>query len=231
MPEALRRAHHIGQEFLPRRVAGDAAADYVAGAAAAFQPHGEAGDRLFVLRREQLFFDFEARSRAHDGVRRPFGEGDSAELDGLYLEHGILAEEAAGHGVEHLSRGFAALGVVPFDIPHMRAAFEAEGVDAVVFGFAGAGAVYAAARDYGDIRAFAYVEVVVDGVVQSRLGEQHGDMRALAFDARADIDVDAFLVRLGDDLDVGVRGGGEAFAVFPYVEAALGDGVQSGYLC
>ena len=105
-----------------------------------------------------------------------------------------------------------------------------EGVNAVVLGFVVAGVVNAASRHDQHVRVLADVEIVVNEVGKSRFGHDDGDVDALALGACLDINVNAGLVRFGDDLNVfgALPHGG--LAVEAQAEGALGDGLKAGDL-
>ena len=65
-----------------------------------------------------------------------------------------------------------------------------------------AAVVDAAAGHDGHIRALADKEVVIDHVVEPGLAQHDGDVYVFAFGKGRDLNVDAVLVGLGDDLDM-----------------------------
>lgn len=77
-----------------------------------------------------------------------------------------------------------------------------EGVDAVVLAVLIAAVVNAATRNDENVRSLTDIEIVVDHIVHSTLGQNDGDMHAFVLGVRLDDDVNAGLVCLGLDLDV-----------------------------
>ena len=145
-------------------------------------------------------------------------------------EHRALFQKDVGDGVEDALAPLHALAVVALYVFHAGMFPEAESVHAVVFRLALSGVVYAASRDYGDVRVLSYEEVVVHRVREVAHRQYHGDVHALVFDAGRNDDVYAGFVRLLDYAYLLGGIGGEAFAVFAYIEAPLRDGVEFGYL-
>ena len=80
-----------------------------------------------------------------------------------------------------------------------------EAVDAVVAGLLRAAVVDAAAGNDGHIAVLADVKVIVDHVLEAGLGNDDRDVHALVFRAGGDVNVDAGLVFLRDDVDVRSR--------------------------
>ena len=103
----------------------------------------------------------------------------------------------------HLLAAAVALAVVLFDIAQLGVFGQVESVDAVVLGIAAAAVVDAAAGNDGDIGALPDVEVVVDQILQAGLAEDNGNVYALVLGERADKDIDAGLVLLGHNINVG----------------------------
>ena len=106
-------------------------------------------------------------------------------INALYLNCFHLAEAVVVHvdfrcGIEHASTRPLALAVVLFDIFDMGVFAYKEAVDTVVAALHAAGIVYAAARDYGNGRAFAYIKIIIYLVVHSRFGEKDGDVHRFA---------------------------------------------------
>lgn len=67
-----------------------------------------------------------------------------------------------------------------------------------------AAVVDAAAGDDGHVRALADVEIVVHQIGQAGLAQDNGNVHALVFGERADVNVDAGLVVLGHDVMLAV---------------------------
>ena len=105
-----------------------------------------------------------------------------------------------------------------------------EGVDAVVAALLVAGVVDAATRHDGDVGALAHEKVVVHHLGVTGLAEDDGDMNTLVLGAGLDDDVDAGLVRLGDDVDIFGGVAPRHLAVGADVIGALGYLVQIGDL-
>ena len=88
----------------------------------------------------------------------------------------------------------------------------------------------AAAGHDGHVAVIPHEKVVIDQIGQAALAEDHGDVDRLVLGARLDDDVNAVLVGLGHDVDVGGGVPARLFAVGPDVIGPLGDGVQLGHL-
>ena len=86
---------------------------------------------------------------------------------------------------------------------HMGTGLQEEPVNPIMLGVLVAAVVNAAAGHDDHVRVPAHIEVVVDGLLQTGLGQHHGDVDALVFRAGLDVNVDAGDLLLGDDLDVG----------------------------
>ena len=74
------------------------------------------------------------------------------------------------------------------------------------------------------------VEIVVDQIGQAGLAQNDGDMYALIFGERADVDVNAGLVILGHDINVGGGVAACQLAVGTDIVSAHGQAVQVGDL-
>ena len=105
-----------------------------------------------------------------------------------------------------------------------------EAVDAVVLGGIVGIVVDAASGDDGDVAVLAHVEGVVHDVLQARLRHDDGDVHRLALGAVRDADVDAGVVGLGGNVDVGRGMALDQFAVLAHVEGALRHAVHIGDL-
>ena len=90
--------------------------------------------------------------------------------------------------------------------------------------------VDAAAGDDGDVAVLADEKVVVYHILQAAHAQHHRDVDRLVPGARLYDDVDAVLVRLGDDVDVGGGVSARLLAVGPDVVGPLGDLVEPGHL-
>lgn len=93
-----------------------------------------------------------------------------------------------------------------------------------------AAVVDAAAGDDGHVRALANVEIVVHQIGQAGLAQDDGDVYALVFGERADVNVDAGLVVLGHDVNVGGGVAARQLAIGADVVSAYGQAVQVGDL-
>ena len=135
-----------------------------------------------------------------------------------------------GGGVHDLLAAAVAFAVMLFDIADPGVFLHIEGVDAVVLRVATAAVVDAAARDDGHVGAFADVEIVVHKVCQAGLADDDRDVHALIFGAGLDVDVDAGLIVLADDVDVGGGVAGLQLAVGADVVGADRQRVEFGDL-
>ena len=118
----------------------------------------------------------------------------------------------------------------PSLLKRIRAIGQIEAVDAVVLGGVVGIVVDAAAGDDGDVAVLAHVEGVVHDVLQARLRHDDGDVHRLALGAVRDADVDAGVVGLGGNVDVGRGMALDQFAVLAHVEGALRHAVHIGDL-
>ena len=122
------------------------------------------------------------------------------------------------------------LAVVLFHIAHPGVFAHVEGMDARVLRRLHPAVVDAAAGDDGDVAVLADEEVVIHHVLQAAHAQHHRDVDRLVFRPRLDDDVDAVLVRLGDDVDVGGGVPARLLAVGPDVVGPLRDLVEPGHL-
>ena len=77
-----------------------------------------------------------------------------------------------------------------------------EGMDAVVGGFLGPGAVDAAARDDDHIGIFTNIEVIIDQILKAGLADDHGNVDAFIFGAGGDDNINAGFIGFGDNIDM-----------------------------
>ena len=164
----------------------------------------------------------------HPGV--PLGGVHALDLDGLQLHAGPLLQIDDGLGVEDALAVAAALAVVLLGVLHVGMPAHIKGVDAVVLAALVAVVMNAAAGDDVHVAVLAHEKVVVNHVGQAALGKDHRDVHLLPLGVGADADVDAGLVRLGDDLDELAVLPGLQLAVLPDVEGALGIALHVGDL-
>ena len=155
---------------------------------------------------------------------------DTGDLGGLHLHLRTLGQVHDGGGVHHLLAAAVALAVVLFHVAQLGVFGQIEGVDAVVLGVAAAAVVDAAAGDDGHVRALADVEIVVHQIGQAGLAQDNGNVHALVFCERADVNVDAGLVVLGHDVNVGGGIAARQLAIGADVVSAYGQAVQVGDL-
>ena len=84
----------------------------------------------------------------------------------------------------------------------------------------------AASRDDDDVTVLAYVEIVIDDVVEAALTQDDGNMNALVLCAGLDVDIDARTVLFGYDLDIGGACASCQLAVASYIKCALRNSVE-----
>ena len=99
-------------------------------------------------------------------------------------------------------------------------------MDPIVLGIRTSCVVNAATRNDRDVRIFADIKVVIDGILEIAHGQKHRDMHALVFDVRFDDDVDPVFILFGYDLYVCSRVTGQQFSVFANIETSFGDPVK-----
>ncbi len=109
--------------------------------------------------------------------------------------------------------GAIALAVMLFDIAHAGPCADEKAVQTVVLGFFCAGVVNTAAGHDDYVGIFPDVKIVVNSFRQAALAEHHRDVDALIFGAGLDVNINAGLVLLGFNLDVGGAAAAGAFAV------------------
>lgn len=107
-----------------------------------------------------------------------------------------------GLGIDDPLAGTIALTIVLFQIQHLGVLCQEEAVDTIVMGIFAVAVVYAAARYNGDIGVFPDIEVVVDQIVHTAMGDDCRNVYGFTLGAGLDHDVNARLVRLGDNLDI-----------------------------
>ena len=113
-----------------------------------------------------------------------------------------------------------------FNVAHAGILADEEAVDPVVAGLLRAAVVDAAAGDDGHIAVLADEKVVVDHILETGLGNNDRDVHALVFRAGSNVDVDAGLVFLRDDVDVRGRVAAGELAVGADIIGTLGDAVE-----
>ena len=99
------------------------------------------------------------------------------DLGGLHIHGSPFLQVDNGGGVHYPLAAAFAFAVVLFHIAQVGALPHMEGMDAVMGGFLGSGAVDAAARDDDHIGVFANIEVIVDQVLETGLADHHGAYR------------------------------------------------------
>ena len=152
------------------------------------------------------------------------------DLHHLHLHAAALADVDLGAGVHDALAAAGALAVVLLNVFELAVFADVEAVHAVMGGVLVAAVGDAAARDDDHVAVVAHKEVVVHDLLQAALGKHHGDMDALVFRAGLDADVDAGLVGLGADLNVGGGVAARRLAVCADVVGALRHLVQVGDL-
>ena len=179
---------------------------------------------------EQLLGEHQLGVRAQLGVGVAHRARHAAQLHHLHLAGGALLHVHVGGGVQDALAGALALAVVLLHVAHAAVLAQVEAVDAVVLGGVVGVVVDAAAGDDGDVAVLAHVEGVVHDVLQARLRHDDGDVHRLALGAVRDADVDAGVVGLGGNVDVGRGMALDQLAVLAHVEGALRHAVHIGDL-
>ena len=199
---ALVVAADVGVEHLAGVILGDGAGDDVRAGIIAVEVNGEVRLRVLMAVRHDLFLDDERGAVRQVGLRVAVCGVDALDLGRLHLHVGVLAEVDDRRRVHDVLAVAVALAVVLFDVAHPGVLADEEAVDAVVAGLLRAAVVDAAAGDDGHIAVLADVKVIVDHVLEAGLGNDDRDVHALVFRAGGDVNVDAGLVFLRDDVDV-----------------------------
>ena len=123
-----------------------------------------------------------------------------------------------------------ALAVVALHVAHLGALAHVEGVDARMLRVLHPAVVDAAPGHDGHVAVVADEKVVVHGLGEAALAQNHGDVDALVFGPGLDDDVNAVLVRLGHNVDVGGGVPGGRLAVGPDIVGPFGHVMQFRYL-
>ena len=228
MPEAFILSDEVGTEMLQRIPARDRAADDIRTAALAAQGHFEIGDRPLFMVGQDLFLDEQRCFLADGRIRLAVGIGDAAQLRGFEDKAGFFFQIYFRRRIEHLFPRAAAVRVMPLNIPHFCVFPHIKGMDAVMFGRIAGIVVDAAARNDRNVGTVADVKIVVDRILKIPDRQQYGDMHRFILYTGADDDVDAVLVRFGNDLNVFIAVARKQLPVFTDVETSLGNIVQVG---
>ena len=217
-------------KLLPAVVLGDAARHHIGRAAVPVEVDVKIRHGALVARRHDLFADDEARPGGQVAAGLADGVVDAGDLGGLHLHLRALGQVDDGGGVHDLLAAAVALAKMLLDIADLGVFGQVKGVDAVVLGVAAAAVVDAAPGNDGHVGPFADMEVVVHQVFQAGLAQDHRDVHALVLGEGADVDVDARLVGLGDDINVGGGVAARQLAVGADVVSAHRQAVQLGHL-
>ena len=193
----------VAVELLHAAVLGNAAGHHVGRAVVAVQLNVKVGHGVLAAGGHNFFVDDKAGILCQIAAGIADGIVNAGDLHGFHLHLGALRQMHNGGGVHHLLAAPVALAVMLFDIAQLGVFGKVEGVDAVVLGIAAAAVVDAAAGNDGDVGAFPDVKVVVDQILQPGLAEDDGDVYALVLGERADKDINAGLVLLGYNVNVG----------------------------
>ena len=155
-------------------------------------------------------------------------DGRIDALDLHHLEFGVRAlfQIGLGHRVQDALSGPVALAVMLLNVFHAGILPDEEAVDAVVFGIVDAAVVNAAARHDHHVAVLADVKIVVNGLLQAALAEHDRNVDRFVLRSVLDADVDAALIRLGNDVDVRRRPAAVKFSVRADVVGAFGNRVQ-----
>ena len=165
-----------------------------------------------------------AHLHLHLGVAA--GGVHATNLHRLQLHGSALGQIDDGMGVEDALSGALALTIVLFHVAHLGVFAHIEGVDAVVLGGLAAGVVDAAAGHNAHVAALADVEVVVHQVGEAGLGDNDRDVQRLVDGAGGNVNVDARLVLLALNDNVGGVAAPLQLAVFADVVRPLGNTLQ-----
>mgnify|MGYP000118594971 CR=1 FL=1 len=215
-------ADGLGVEGLPGGALGHRAGDDPGGTAPAVELDLHVGDGALAAVGHELLRDIELGVLLEDHEILPFGGVHPFDLCGFQVEDRALAHKNAGDGIEDLVPGTLALCVVVLDVGDIGVCPDVEGVDAVVLGVAVAAVVDAAARHNVHIAVFTDVEVIINQLLNTGLGDDDGNVALFALGPILDADVNAgFAVGLAGDLDV-LRG-------LPAVAAGVLANVEGAY--
>ena len=164
------------------------------------------------------------------GLGYALGGVHALDLRGIHLHVRALLQVYDRRRVHNALAGAVALGVVLFHVLDLGVPAHIEGVYAVVLAVLAAAVGYAAAGYYRHVTVGAYVEVVINEVLEAALLDNDGYVHALVLGAGLYEYVDAGLVLFGDDVYVGRRAAPGQLAVGADVVSALRHTVQVGYL-
>ena len=127
----------------------------------------------------------------------------AAQLSRFHFHIATLGNLDLGGGIEHALTRSLALAVVLFHVFELGVLANVEAVNTVVRGFLVAGIVNTTACHDEHVGVLTDIKIVIYKILQSRLGQQHGNIHALVLGAGLDDDIDTGLVRLGHDINVG----------------------------
>ena len=131
-----------------------------------------------------------------------------------------------GDRIEDSLAGSVAFAVVLFDVANLGVLTDIEAVNAVMLGIHTAAVADAASRDDDDVAVLAYVEIVIDDVVEAALTKDNRNMNALVLCAGFDVDIDARTVLFGYDLDISGACASRQLTVASYIKCALRNSVE-----
>ena len=140
---------------------------------------------------------------AADDLSLTLGGVDAPDLDGLHLDGGALFQIDNGLGVHDAATGAVAVTVVLFRVFYMGVLAYIESMNTVMTAVLSAAVVDAAARHNVHIAVFTDVEVIINQLLNTGLGDDDGNVALFTLGPILDADVNAgFAVGLAGDLDV-----------------------------
>ena len=221
MAEARGVPNHPGIENLLGLVLGHRPGDHPSAGPLARQDHIHLGLRHLLAVGQELLIDHRFRLFLHHHFGVAFGGVHPPQLGGVQLDGGPFLQVDHCLGVHDPLAGSLSLAVVLLHVLHLGVLPHVKGVHPVVLGGFVSGVVDAAAGHNHHVAVGPDVEVVVDQLVQPGLGDDDGNVDRLVLGPGLDVDVNAGLVRFGDDFNIGRVAAGFQLAVFSDVVGAL----------
>ena len=192
----------LGVEVLSGILLGHRAGYHVSAAVLAVQIHLEVGLGELGAVGHDLLVDDQGSAVGQLGLGDAVGGVHALDLRRLHLHVGALGHLHLGGGIHDAAALAVARAVVLLHVLDLGVLAQEEAVDAAVLAVTVACIVDATARHDGDVAVSADVEVVVDQLAKTRLGEEHGDVHALVLGTGLDVDIDTGGIGLFHDLNV-----------------------------
>ena len=189
--------------FLFAAFLGNAAADDVAAAALPVEIRIEFRNRMLISGGHDLVVYHQAGALCQVSSGLAQGVVNAGNLGGFHFHVCILPQMHNSGRIHQPLAPALALAVVLFHIAHLAVFSHIEAVNAVMLAVAGAAVVDAAACNDGDIAVLSDVKVIVHIFLQTAFADDDRNMHAFVYGAGFDENINARLVRLGYNVNVG----------------------------